>query len=338
MNETPTPLHVTNGDVAAEVVRAAHVGGTVLPWRDVLHEGPVPTGLPAEALNEVRARFLAGWGGAAYEEVRRDLDVRDRMLAGAEGEVVLWFEHDLYDQLQLLQLLDRLARDPRRDRVSLVCIGGFPGVERFDGLGQLTPAQLASLFPGRARVTDAQWALGRAAWDVFRSPDPREIESVLDGDTSALPFLAGALVRHLEQFPSTDDGLSRTERQVLEAVESGSSGPAEVFLADQAREESVFMGDTALWGYVRDLAEGEVPLLRVAGGGPFRLPGPVSPDPGFRAQRMELTDAGRRVLRGDADRVGLRGIDRWLGGVHLRGREVPWRWDRRARRIVASAR
>ncbi len=338
MNESPDILHVTNGDVAADLIRAAHVGGTVLPWRDVLHEGPVPAGLPADALNETRARFIAGWGGAAYEEVRRDLDARDRMLAGAAGEIVLWFEHDLYDQLQLLQLLDRLARDPRRDRVSLVCVGDFPGVERFDGLGQLTPGQLASLFPGSARVTDAQWALGRAAWAAFRSPDPREIERVLAGDTSALPFLAGALVRHLEQLPAADDGLSRTERQVLEAVEAGASGPVEVFLADQAREERVFMGDTALWDYVRDLATGEAPLLRVAGGGSFRLPDAVSPDPGFRAQRLELTDAGRRVLRGDADRVGLRGIDRWLGGVHLRGHEVPWRWERRAGRIVASTR
>ena len=46
-----------------------------------------------------------------------------------------------------------------------------------------------------------------------------------------------------------------------------------------------------------------------------------------RATRLRLTDTGARVLAGDADHVTLNGIDRWIGGVHLRGRHVRWRWD-----------
>lgn len=332
-----TVLHVTNGDAAAEPLRRAGLGGEVLAWRDVLHEGPVPAGLPPAELNRVRARFLAERGWAEFGEALRDLDARDRTLTDAAaggGEVVLWFEHDLYDQLQLLQVLDLLAdADAVRGRVSLVCIGSFPGVEPFHGLGQLTPEQLAVLHPGRAAVADAQWALARAAWAAFRAPDPAEIERVLAGDTGALPFLRGALLRHLEQFPAADDGLARTERQILEAVAAGAAGPRELFLADQAREERVFMGDATLWGYVRGLADGPEPLLRVAGGGPFRLPGPDGDGAGFREQRLELTERGRAVLRGEADRLRPGGTDRWLGGVHLRG-DAPWRWDREARRLV----
>jgi hypothetical protein len=40
------------------------------------------------------------------------------------------------------------------------------------------------------------------------------------------------------------------------------------------------------------------------------------------------------VLEGRADHVGLNGIDRWIGGVHLKGDSVEWRWDRAAQRIV----
>ena len=32
------------------------------------------------------------------------------------------------------------------------------------------------------------------------------------------------------------------------------------------------------------------------------------------------------MLDGEADHVALNGIDRWVGGVHLRG-APPWRWD-----------
>lgn len=60
-------LFVTNGDSAAGRILQAGLSEEVLPWRDVLHEGPVPSGLSPEGLREVRARFIAerGWAGFA---------------------------------------------------------------------------------------------------------------------------------------------------------------------------------------------------------------------------------------------------------------------------------
>lgn len=40
----PSLLHVTNGDSAGNTLRQTSLGGAVLPWQDVLHEGPVPAG------------------------------------------------------------------------------------------------------------------------------------------------------------------------------------------------------------------------------------------------------------------------------------------------------
>src|SRR5687768_1889225 len=107
-------LHITNGDAAAGGIRAAGVDGPVLPWRDVLHEGPVPGGFTLAQLGGVRALFLATCDFAREREAAAEFAYRDRVLeaAGAEDEVVLWFEHDLYDQLQLLQLLDWFAAHP----------------------------------------------------------------------------------------------------------------------------------------------------------------------------------------------------------------------------------
>ena len=44
-----------------------------------------------------------------------------------------------------------------------------------------------------------------------------------------------------------------------------------------------------------------------------------------------------RVLAGDADHVRLNGIDRWIGGVHLRGRYPRWRWDDGTETIAVPA-
>jgi hypothetical protein len=70
-----------------------------------------------------------------------------------------------------------------------------------------------------------------------------------------------------------------------------------------------------------------------AGGGALPRPPPAGDARTFAAARLVLTDDGRAVLAGEADRVALLGIDRWLGGTHLHGDHVP-RWDAGRGRVV----
>src|SRR5262249_18538276 len=110
-------LHVTNGDSAAATLRETGlVGDRLVVWRDVLPEGPVPA-VDDARLRAVRAEFL----GADP----RDLAERDGALAaGRDGDYVLWFEADLYDQLQLVQILAALsALEVAPERLTLICIG-----------------------------------------------------------------------------------------------------------------------------------------------------------------------------------------------------------------------
>src|SRR5437763_2991119 len=53
----PALLHVTNGESAGNTLRQTSLGGAVLAWQDVLHDGPVPAVKRAELLR-VRASFL----------------------------------------------------------------------------------------------------------------------------------------------------------------------------------------------------------------------------------------------------------------------------------------
>jgi hypothetical protein len=48
-----------------------------------------------------------------------------------------------------------------------------------------------------------------------------------------------------------------------------------------------------------------------------------------------ITETGRKVIDGRADYIDLNGIDRWPGGVHLKGDKAVWRWDRAFERIVS---
>jgi hypothetical protein len=97
-------LHITTGDSAAISLRDAGLPGSVMPWRTVLNEGPVPADLAPDDLRPSRARYIADMDWGDYDETLAGFAERDAALAGlaAHDEVVLWFEHDLYDHLQLL--------------------------------------------------------------------------------------------------------------------------------------------------------------------------------------------------------------------------------------------
>ncbi len=295
-------LHVTNGESVS--LRQAGLPGDVIYWKDVLHEGPAPAGLALEEMSRVRAQFIAGCGWGEFAAVWEDFRRRDEILAGfrAHEEVVLWFEHDLYDQLHLIQVLDWFsAQNLGTTRLSFVLSGEY--------LGPMSTAQLVLLFPLRQGATAAQLRLGSAAWRAFCAPQPWGLERLLREDTSALPFLEGALRRHLEQFPDARNGLSRSERQVLEILAEGPKKFGDAFRADQAREERIFLGDTVFALYLKRLSGCPQPLVEQSG------------------SALRITATGSAVLRGAEDHVRLNGIDRWLGGVHLQGAEAMWRWN-----------
>jgi hypothetical protein len=324
-----TMLHVTNGDCAVENLRAAGMEGDIIAWRDVLHEGPVPAGLDAAGLRAVRAQFLAGGVAPDAAAIEATLVARDERLADALGHepVILWFEHDLYDQLQLIQVLD--AVDGTADVAAIL-------PDRF--LGAMKPAELAALWPARQLVRRDQVSLGRLAWDAVRAPDPEGIHALLDTHTAALPHLAAALRRHLEELPAVGDGLGRAERAALEAIAAGARTPVDAFLAAQRAEEAPFLGDTWMWERLHALGTGDARLVQTTAGAPLSPPPRYSDaDDGFTEQDLELTDTGRAVLAGEADRAALLPLDRWTGGIHVTGPDPAWRWDRRAGRAVSAS-
>jgi hypothetical protein len=244
-------------------------------------------------------------------------------------ETVLWFEADLFDQTILVYLLARLAPLARETRISLICIGAFRGVRRFIGLGQLTPAQLATLLPRRRPVTRGQFALAALAWDAFNARDPRALSRIGGSRSRVLTFLPAAIRRYLAEYPSTDNGLSQTAQFALEALAEGARTAGEAFARVQRRERRPFMGDTMFYAVLRELAAGDDPAVV---GAHSRLVG--LRDPQIRDCPIRLTADGRRLLAKESDWCRLSGTTRQLGGVTLRGSDPRWRWDAKRQKIV----
>ena len=178
---------------------------------------------------------------------------------------MLWFEADLYDQLQIAQILARLAalRVPA-ERITLICIGEHLGIAHFGGLGELRPDQLealpaaAAVDADRRRARRSPPARGRrcarptrAAWR--RSSRRRSPE---------LRFLPEAFDRLGREYPWTRDGLSLTERRLLAAVAEGAGTAGEAFVRGAAREARPFLGDTWAFAAIERLARRRGPAAR----------------------------------------------------------------------------
>jgi len=325
-------LHIHNGDSTAGTMKEANFPGEHFAFREALVTGPTPSGLSKDEWIAVRADYLAEGVKFDADKFQQDLERADAALDNISNhaEIILWFEHDLFCQINLAYLLDRFSRQNiGQSRLSLICIGEFPGKPDFRGLGELTAEEMASLFDTRHEVTAAEMNLAQKAWAAFCAPDPSVIEQLLTEDTSAMPFLRGALTQHLARFPSVKNGLGQAENKLLELISGGRTKFLQLCLAFFKAAPAYGLGDTQIWCDLNRMAEASHPLLQIEG---FDDSAPASSR--IHAS-FQLTETGKQVLAGQEDFVQANGIDLWLGGVHLREDNL-WRWDAQQQRLIQA--
>lgn len=313
-------VHVCNGDSTADILSLADLPGEIRVWGDALDQGPV---LPVSD-DEHYKRRTEFWATRGFPDDGR-LAAWDRGVdeAAKADELILWFEHDLFDQLGLIRLLARVARRGLPQTLTIVSIDRHPEVPNFLGFGQLKPEQLAELWPRRAPLSRDAIDEAITAWIAITSADPRALP-YLTRRIKALPFLAGALERHLEEYPDPTSGMSRTERQVLAAVARGESTAEALMLNSHASDPRYPLTDLHLLVTLQTLARCGFLEGAPSGTSPAAL----------KSVTATVTPLGRQALAGAIDRVHEVGIDQWRGGVHLTGKGPVWRWDSRERKLI----
>ena len=334
-------VHICNGHKATAALSRVDLPGEIRTWDDALDQGPV-LAVGDDAYYRARGEFWATRGRGSAGDLAQNLANIDQQVDEASGadELILWFDHNLPDQLALVRLLSRLARNRPPRQLAIVSIDRHPEVANFIAIDQLNSQQLAQLWARRAPLSRDAIDEANAAWIAVTSADPRALP-FLARRVKALPFLAGALERHLEELPDPTSGLTRTERELLAAIARGENMlpalvgavrsidlPPHSLLGSAAHPGKAGVIDPR-YAITKTATSGILAVLERIG---FVTTAPSSS--GSDDERKTLSALGRQALSGTLDRIRHSGVDDWRGGVRLAGTGPVWRWDARDRKLL----
>ncbi|GBG06941.1 putative DNA-directed RNA polymerase subunit sigma [Paenibacillus agaridevorans] len=328
-------LHIVNGDIVGDKLRAGNIRGDILVWREVYPVGPVFVEMDEPHQRSPRVEYLERTLGISADDYVTHYKSQEQILQNFHkyNEIVLWFEHDLFDQLMLSYLLHWFSKQTLgHTKLNLLCIGDYPGIDLFRGLGQLSAKQLEALAGTWQRIGQKELETGSRIWEAYTSPDVERHVEILHQDTSALPFAHAALELHVSRLPSAKNGLGIVEQTTLELIRHGVNTPHELFKEIGNRLSVLGMGDLEFWYRLRCMSERPHALLEIRG--PHTFPDHrKKTTASFEKCEVALTEVGMTVAAGVKDWVEMKGINEWYGGLRLHD-DLTWRWDSDRKQLV----
>ncbi len=329
-------LHIRCGTDIHMALQTCGFSGEFMEVSNPFSQGRVPPFDPLDNFIKTRSDFIiqhyaadiphefAGRIANASDEIR-DVEQKLRSLPQDVERIVLWFEHDPFDQLCFAYLLAHLVNCNLNEcKIELIQIDRFPGIKKFIGIGYLCqqPESLITLWQQRVEISPAMMAFGARCWNAFTADDPSELWQ-LSQESSPLRLMQQAMLRMLKELPWTTNGLSLTEQLALEII--GRDGPINMsrvfhFLNTESEPMS-FLGDIMFLTAMRPLWQHNVAALNV-------VSRDISKPPMLR-ETVEINAIGRKLLDGQCNWLAIchPEYERWVGNVRISNGKRQWYWN-----------
>ncbi|ASZ10969.1 hypothetical protein KTO58_20540 [Chitinophaga pendula] len=313
-------LHVLNGDATLTQFRESGLQGQTVVCREMMCEGKVKYTTDMMAFFETRAKHLEYQYGIDMQTYHASVVTElDKLNTTPDiDEIVLWFEFDLFCQINLLFILHYLkTQKPDFHNISLVSIDHHQDIPDFRGLGMLSAKHFPQLFENRVFLEIPDLELAARAWEAYCQKDPLMLETVSHvANDGALALLGPALKAHLQRLPSKRDGLNTIQRFFLLKLAYGNYRWYDLYYLFWNEMKIYGFGDFQLDIYLQRMLRAGV-IEQVD-------------------QMVTITALGREILQGEENYLDYVPLQhRWLGGVRLLN--SPWRWDELEDKIIQVA-
>jgi uncharacterized protein DUF1835 len=211
-------LHITNGDSLTNRLESLHLKGDIITWREMLCEGKTLTNVGSESFWKTRFEFLnKNYKVTKSWFVEKTLkEYRSLCNHKQQDQIVLWFEYDLFCQINMLAVISWLKTHRRYAHISLVCSGNEDETDKMYGLGEVNDEQLLKLYENRIELSQNDIEYADYVWQLYCSDNPIRLENLTDFRNYQFDYLSDAIKSHLRRFPTIKNGLNDIENRILQ--------------------------------------------------------------------------------------------------------------------------
>jgi hypothetical protein len=253
-------LHILNGDSTHGIFKQTSISGDVVVWREMLCEGKVVKDVGSDPFWKERYSYFEkeiGVGKLEYfdKTVKELIQLQD---IASYDEIVLWFEYDLFCQINLLALCTYLLKSYRKDiRYFLVCTGKEKGKGQLQTLTDYLPEEYENLYRNKIRISRNLLLFAQNAWEVYAENDINALKDFDFNQSKKFVYLQAAIDQHLLRFKD-EKGLNQIDHKILSLVSSGIHSEKELIkeLLCWQKEDTVYgFGDVQYENYIKKLSD-----------------------------------------------------------------------------------
>lgn len=260
-DEPQSCLHIRCGEDIKTTLIEAGFKGDFLEFSDPFCTGPVSYDYDIQQRADFLNKSYGSFIGRHYADIVTGLTSAYQALQSSTKQyehIVLWFEHDTYDQLILIFLLSQFHRFGLPKQLWMVTANQFPGSDRFIGLGQLPPEGLRLLWQTKQAVTTQQCAEGDQHWAAFTDSNPNVFyQHVNRLSDSQLPYFKTAALRQIQEQPTQQDQLPLTQQLTVDLLRNSTpQKAAELYQQLMKNKEPLpFLGDIMYWHILLEMRD-----------------------------------------------------------------------------------
>ena len=236
-------LHITNGDSTTNYLKKLKFTGDFITWREMLCEGKTTTNVGSDVFWKMRYSFFKNTYKVSKQKFI-DYTIKEyRRLCNKKEtkEIILWFEYDLFCQINMLAVISWLKQHRKDYHISLVCCGKVKKSTKLKGLCELSESEIHQHYKKRINLSQNDIDYADYIWQLYCSVSPLRLETITNiKTTNTFVYLENALKTHLQRFPSVENGLNNVENFVLQTATKNKLTTKNKLLGSLLKEQELF--------------------------------------------------------------------------------------------------
>lgn len=251
-------LHILNGDSTSQIFSKTDINGDVIIFREMLCDGPLYKDVGSDEFWKSRYTFFEEEMGISKidyfdKTIKELIKIED---ISSYDEVILWFEYDLFCQVNLMALCVYLLKYYKKNiNYYLVCTGEEHGRQHLQALSDYSINEYLKLFKKKIKLSRNDLLFIQQCWEKYVINDQMQLKEFNFNKNTKFKYLQMAIDQHLQRFPS-HNGLNQIENKIIEFINAGISGKKKIVkkLLTWQRQETVYgFGDQQYFLYLKKL-------------------------------------------------------------------------------------